>query len=70
MTGAKGPHVSVPDEAIVEGVVDMELVQRHHWPALDSALKGYVAALSGAALEPYLRELVRIRSARITGCTY
>jgi len=64
------PHVPVPAAAVRGEVLDMDVVQDHYWPAGQAALKRFVRALAAMPVPPARREYVRLRTARLTGCTH
>lgn len=65
------PRIDFPDSCINRaGVVESALVQKHYWPEHAERQGEYVAALASGKVGPSLRELIRMRSARTTGCTY
>jgi len=65
------PRVAVPESCVnPAGVIESAQVQAHYWPEHAARQRAYVAALAAGRVGPTLRELVRMRSARTTGCTY
>ena len=64
------PHVPLPEGAVKGEVLDMEVVQDHYWPEGQAVLKRFVAALAAIPIPPATRELVRLRTAALTGCTH
>lgn len=64
------PHVAIPPNAVADDVIDMDVVQDHYWPAGQAALRRYVRALAAMPVPPARREYVRLRTARLTGCTH
>ena len=68
MTEALAPIIPLtPEEAARLGpLVVLEKLQ----PRVVSAYRRLGTALADGTIEPTVRELVRLRSARITGCEY
>ena len=65
------PRAPVPAEAVLpSGVIETAKVQNYYWPEQYARQAAYVAALGTGRLNPSVRELIRMRSARTTGCTY
>lgn len=64
------PRVTIPPEAVGGEVVNMDVVQDHYWPAGQRALQRFVRALAAMPVPPARREYVRLRTARLTGCTH